>query len=69
MVTRWHRRYWKGDAAVLARYAGLAPFVIVTGGSDGIGLAIARRFLRDGRAVLLVARRAERLAASRSVSS
>lgn len=61
MLSWWHRRYWTPDVAALERAAGLVPFVVVTGGSDGIGFAIARRFVRDGRAVLLVARRAERL--------
>jgi short-subunit dehydrogenase len=40
----------------------LRPAVVVTGGSDGIGLAIAARFARTGRDVVLVARNAERLA-------
>lgn len=62
MLARWHRRHWTGEPAAVQRSAGLTPFVAVTGGSDGIGLAIARRFLREGRAVLLVARRAARLA-------
>lgn len=65
MLSWWHRRYWTADQAVLSRIEGRVPFVVVTGGSDGIGFAIARRFLREGRAVLLVARRAERLAQAR----
>ena len=40
------------------------PFVVVTGGSEGIGLAIAHRFVGGRRHVLLVARRIDRLEAA-----
>lgn len=39
--------------------------MVVTGGSSGIGLALARRLPREGARLLLVARGAERLAAAR----
>ncbi len=42
----------------------LRPFAVVTGGSDGIGLAIAERLAARGQAVLLVARRADALQAA-----
>lgn len=40
----------------------LRPVVVVTGGSEGVGRAIALRFALAGRDVLLVARRPEALA-------
>lgn len=40
------------------------PFAVVTGASEGIGLAIADRLARQGRPVLLVARSASALAAA-----
>lgn len=46
------------------------PAVVVTGGSEGIGRAIAARFLAHGHCVLLVARRAAVLdAAAQSLAS
>jgi hypothetical protein len=64
LIEAWRRRYWRADPAALAAYAGLRPFTVVTGGSEGIGLALARRFAGAGNDVLLVARRPEPLAAA-----
>jgi short-subunit dehydrogenase len=61
MLNAWRRRWWRPDPAALAAYAGLRPMAVVTGGSDGIGYALARRFAATGRDVLLVARRPEPL--------
>ncbi len=58
----WRRRWWQRDAQGLAAYEGLRPMVVVTGGSDGIGYALARRFAAAGQDVVLVARRAQPLA-------
>ncbi len=44
--------------------AGLLPAVVVTGGSEGIGLALAARFRDFGQTIILVARNRERLAAA-----
>ncbi len=41
--------------------AGIEPAVVVTGGSRGIGLALARRFLEAGRKTAIVARSAKGL--------
>lgn len=61
MLEAWRRRWWRPDPAALAAYAGLRPMVVVTGGSEGIGYALARRFASAGRDVMLIARRAESL--------
>ncbi len=53
----WRRRWWRPDPAALAPYAGLRPVAVVTGGSEGIGLELARQFALNGHDVLLVARR------------
>ena len=61
----WRRRWWRPDRQALAAYAGLRPMVVVTGGSEGIGYALARRFAAAGNDVMLVARRPEPLEAGR----
>src|SRR5947207_2096997 len=58
----WRRRWWRRDRAALAAYDGLKPMVVVTGGSEGIGYALAHRFAAAGHDVMLVARRPEVLA-------
>jgi short-subunit dehydrogenase len=62
LLELWLRRRWRPDPAALERWAGMRPAVLVTGGSEGIGLAIARRFAAAGRTIVLVARRPEPLA-------
>jgi short-subunit dehydrogenase len=60
----WRDRLLGVDAAVLAArnaVAHLKPAVVVTGGSHGIGFALAQRFLAAGREVAVVARNAPRL--------
>jgi short-subunit dehydrogenase len=55
------RRPVTGPIHAEGPFAGLKPLTIVTGGSEGIGLAIARRFAAAGHGLLLVARNQERL--------
>ncbi len=57
LAQAWRRRWWRPDPAALAAHAGLTPMVVVTGGSDGIGYELARRFALAGNDVMLVARR------------
>lgn len=47
------------------RLGGGSPVTIITGGSEGIGLALAKEFARGGHDVLLVARTPEKLEAAR----
>jgi short-subunit dehydrogenase len=64
----WRRRRWQRDTQALAAYEGLKPMVVVTGGSEGIGYALARRFAAAGSDLILVARRRELLeAAAKSI--
>jgi uncharacterized protein len=57
----WRRRLWQADLAALAVFEGLRPVTVVTGGSEGIGFELARRFASAGHDLLLVARHRERL--------
>jgi uncharacterized protein len=62
----WRRRWWRADTAAIAKFDNLKPVNVVTGGSDGIGLAIAVEFARRGDHVLIIGRSAERLTAARA---
>jgi uncharacterized protein len=61
LIDRWVARAALPDPAALSAVARLTPAVVVTGGSDGIGLEIAREFVNRGRAVVIVARDEGRL--------
>lgn len=64
IVERWIRRRARPSADALAAVAGLRPATVVTGGSEGIGLELARRFAGEGNLVVLVGRDGEKLAAA-----
>lgn len=57
----WLRRWWHADAAAESKFAYLTPWVVVTGGSEGLGFALAERFAHDRNRLLLVARHAPAL--------
>jgi len=61
LLQAWRRRWWRPDPAAQAAYAGLKPMTVVTGASEGIGYALARRFAAAGNDLILVARRPELL--------
>lgn len=62
LAQMWRRRWWRPDRVAIAAYADLRPLVVITGGSEGIGLAFARQFAGASKDLLLVARTPEKLA-------
>ena len=60
----WLCRYWTADPVALARLGEARPAIVITGASEGIGLALAERFAGAGQPMLLIARQPELLAAA-----
>jgi short-subunit dehydrogenase len=58
---RWIRRNARPDPAALAKVANLTPATVVTGASEGLGFALARRIARERRTVVLLARSVDTL--------
>lgn len=70
LIDRWRRRYWRKDPAAIEALSGTHPAVVITGGSDGIGQALAMAFATPDTTLVLVARNAAKLdAAQHSISS
>lgn len=57
----WICRHAKPDPLALAKVANLTPATVITGASEGLGLALARRLAREHRTVVLLARGVEAL--------
>lgn len=64
LIDRWLARAAAPDPGALAAVAHLVAAVVVTGGSEGIGLEIAREFAALDRRVVLVGRNEARLDAA-----
>jgi short-subunit dehydrogenase len=56
LIDIWISRYASPEPAALGAVAHLRPAVVVTGGSRGIGYALAHRFARAGYDVAVIAR-------------
>jgi short-subunit dehydrogenase len=52
----WVRRNAAPDSKALALVEDLTPATVVTGASEGLGFALARRIAREGRTIVLLAR-------------
>lgn len=62
----WIRRRAQPQSAALALVTALRPATVVTGASEGLGFALARRIAREGRTVVLLARTLDTLGAAAS---
>lgn len=65
LIDAWKRRAWRRNDKALAAFDGLTPAVVITGGSDGIGRAIAQEFASPDRSTVLVARNPQKLETTR----
>jgi uncharacterized protein len=52
----WVRRNASPDPSALRAVSALTPATVVTGASEGLGFALARRIAREGRTIVLLAR-------------
>lgn len=64
LIDSWKRRWWRADPDKLAALSGTRPAIVITGGSDGIGLELARAFAQPSHMTVLVARDAAKLEAA-----
>jgi short-subunit dehydrogenase len=58
----WVRRRASPDPSAVAAVERLRPATVVTGASEGLGFALARRIAREGRVIVLLARTEDVLA-------
>lgn len=57
----WIRRKARPHASALAEVGELSPATIITGASEGLGFALAKRLAREKRLIILIARSADQL--------
>jgi hypothetical protein len=58
----WIGRYARPDPQAIAAVEGRKPAIVITGGSEGIGLALAKQLVGEAEHIVLVARREAPLA-------
>ncbi len=61
VATRWLSRRAEPQPTAVAAVRDLTPAVVITGGSSGIGLALAHQFAKYAQAIVLIARTQNRL--------
>jgi len=61
----WRRRKWRRNDAERERLEATRPATVITGGSEGIGLALAQEFAKRRATVVLIARNEDKLSAAK----